>query len=149
MPNYRGTIPKIVWGDAYDKTCTFGYPLDEAIADAGVREGSAFVQGASGVEDAWILGDDQTLEATARWIPRDATTAPVATGWDDANGVRDMLSWARKKNVLRFYPDLTLGTYVSCYLVEPTSGGISLEEDMTRRLRLKLRTTDGTVFAGY
>jgi hypothetical protein len=151
MANFRGLIPQIKWGAAFANVLVIGYPLDDAVAYGEPREGSDFVQGASGVEDSWVQGEDQCLEGTIRWIPQLVTTTPAATGWDDATGFRDFLSWARAKNVFRWYPDIagTPGTFYNMYLVDPMKGGGDLEDDRTRKFHVKMRTSDNAVVAGY
>lgn len=155
VPNYRGKAFKIVWGDTYANTLQAGYALDTAKSYSESRTGSETIQYVSGVEDAWVTGDDQVLEGMVRWIPRLATTTPEgvnATGWEGATGWRAFLEWARRKNVLRFYPDPVgdAATFFPCYLVEPSKGGPDNEDDFTRKLSLfRLRTSDGSVFVGY
>lgn len=130
-------------------TLSFGYPLDSAVSYPEPREGSEWAQAPSGVEDAWDGGADELLEGDARWIPTVNTTDPVATGWDGAAGWAAFLTWARKKNALRLYPDRDSASFVDCYLVEPMQGAPSTEDDGSRALRLKLRSTDGSAFTGY
>lgn len=143
MPVFRGKIPKIVWGVGMANTLSIGYPLDEAITYSEPRDGSSFVQGASGIEDSWIQGFDRILEGTIRWIPPDATASPLATGWNDASiGFEEWLDDARKKNIFQFHFDLLQpGLYLNMYLVEPMNGGVEMEDDFTRRVKLKMRNS--------
>jgi hypothetical protein len=148
MPNFRSTLPKFTWGAAFVNTLSVGYLLDNVKAGDEPRAGSAFDQTPSGVEDAWITGFDYTLEAELRWIPQTDTASPLATGWDGATGVRAFLQWARQKNQLRFFPDATSGTFITCYLADPAQGYGDVEADGTRRLPFRLRN-GSTAFDGY
>jgi hypothetical protein len=110
--NYRSIRPRIMWGPTFQKEVVFGYPLDSAVAYREPRAGSEWVQGASGVEDAWVLGPDELLEGDVRWLPISRTASPLVTGWHggpggdgDGKGIKDWLSDARKKNVFRWHPD--------------------------------------------
>jgi hypothetical protein len=151
MPNYRGMIPQIKWGPTFTNIIVIGYPLDDPLAYEDPREGSDFVQGSSGVEDAWVQGEDQILEGVLRWIPRVVATNPAATGYEDANGVRDWISDARKKNIFRWYPDIggNPTVFYNMYLVDPMTGGIEKEADGRRRVKIKMRTSDGASVDGY
>lgn len=148
MPDYRGVLPKITWGASFANTLSIGYALDNLSTWSEPREGSAWEQAPSGVEDAWLVGEDFLLEADVRWIPREDTVSPAATGWDGATGVRAFLTWARDKNELRFYPDASGGSYHTCYLVEPMTGAPAVEIDGTRTVRLRLRQSTAA-FDGY
>lgn len=141
MPNFRLTIPKILWGAAFANTLNVGYRLDNVKSWDEPRQGGAVDQAPSGVEDAWTVGVDYVLEGELRWIPQTDTTTPLATGWNGALGVRAFLQWARDKNVVRFYPDAASGTFIDCYLVEPMKGGGEVEEDGTRRVVFRLRNS--------
>jgi hypothetical protein len=148
----RGTRPKITWGTAFANTLTFGVQIDDALNYSLPRDGSDWVQAPSGVEDAWIAGNDQVLEARVRWVPIADTVTPVAaTGFDGAAGWRAFLEWARDKNVFRFYPDAAQTAFLPCYLVEPiTDHGQALEKGYKHRsIALKMRTSDGSAFTGY
>lgn len=105
MATYRGLRPRILWGATYQNELLVGYPFDACVTWPEPREGSEQVMGPSGVEDAWTVATDYFLKGVWRWIPRTRTTNPYATGWNDTNGVRDFLTWARDKNPIRFYPD--------------------------------------------
>lgn len=149
-PN-RYLTPKIVWGAGYASTLSLGTALDGAKAYSKPREGSETAQTVSGVEDAWVTGYDQYLEGDVRWIPITAGVTAQGTsmsGWDGTAGFRAFLEWAWAKNKARFYPDATAGAYLECYLVAPTEAP-DLEDDFTRKLRLVLRTADGSPFTGY
>lgn len=145
--SFRLTAPKIVWNG---HTLTFGYPLDNVKCGDSPREGSEQLQSPAGSEDAWTVGTDYLLEADVRWIPGTVSSAPVATGWDDATtGVRLFLQWARDKNAFTFYPDQNSGTNIAnCYLVDPMTGTPDPEADGSRQLKLKIRNAS-TPFDGY
>jgi hypothetical protein len=153
MPNYRNMRPAIIWGDAYENTLFFGYPLDEANAYPLPREGSEVTQGSSGVEDAWDEGTDEYLKGRARWIPRETGNTPEgvsATGWEGATGWREALKWMWRKNVARWAFDRSaLGTYKPFYLVAPHDAEPELESNYTRALSLVIRSSDQTAFEGY
>lgn len=147
-----GQKPKVTWGTAYANTWEMGYPLDDATAWGDPREGSETMKAPSGVEDAWTVATDQFLGALARWIPAATGTTPegtTITGWDGATGVDAAIAWLRAKNVGRFFPDRTSGTYVEFYLVEPMSGKPGKEEDGTRSLRFVFRSANDSQFTGY
>jgi hypothetical protein len=143
----RTTIPKINWGTSFANTLNFGYPLDGAISWPEPRLGSEFRQAPSGIEDAWIVGNDYYLEGAMRWIPTANTTDPLATGWDGATGVSAFLAWARAKNQFRFYPDKDSGSYILSYLVAPMGGKPELGRDGTRTINLQIRSL--TEYTGY
>ncbi len=113
------------------------------------RDGSETLQSPSGVEDAWTVGTDYVLEGAIGWIPQTDSADPLATGWDGATGFAAFLTWARDKNLIRFYPDATDGAAsIDCYLVEPARGAPDPEPNGQRRVRLVLRNPS-TAFAGY
>lgn len=148
--NYRGIRPRIHWGPAHDKVLVFGYPLDRVRAYPLPREGSEWAMSPAGVEDAWIVGTDYFLEGDYRWIPREATTNPVATGWNDVDGVEAWLTYMREKNTCRFIPDWqNVAVYKTVYLHEPISGPPDQESNLLRRIPLVLRAADGLPFDGY
>jgi hypothetical protein len=141
-------IPRITWGANYSNTLNIGYPLDDYVSYSTYREGSEFIQTMAGVEDAWIVGTDYTLEGTLRWIPTASSTNPTQTGWDGTTGVRAFLEWARQKNQIRFFPDTTINTHILSYLVEPLDGKHEVEPDGTRSIRLVIRNAT-TPYDGY
>lgn len=148
MTIYRRTVPRILWGTGFANTLTFDTPLDEAVTYATPRDGSRIAFSAAGVADAWDLGDDYHLEGVLRWIP--GTAAGGLSGWDGATGVSAFLTWARKGNAFRWYPDAAGATYWLAYLVEPFEGGPELEPNGSRAVMIKLRSADGlTPFTGY
>lgn len=154
MPDYRRKLPKIVWGDAYEKTLNLGYQLDEATTYPKPRDGSEDLQGSSGVEDAWDEGTDYYIEGAVRYVPKDSGLTPEGnnvTGWDGVDGWRDFLVWAWRKNVLRFYPDRVgaPATYLNCYLVAPRDEKPERESNGDRTFPLVLRTSDGAVPEGF
>lgn len=142
MASYRRTLPRITWGAGAVNQINFAYPLDEAIAYSKPQEGSAIAFLPSGAVDAWDAGTAYVLEAVVRWVPMENTATPLATGWDGATGWRAFLEWARKGNAFTFYPNvLTLGVLHTLYLEEPFDSAPTLEPDMTRAIRVKMRGT--------
>lgn len=136
--------PAIYWGTA---TASFAYPVDNWATYSQPREGTAFVQTLSGVEDSWYVGDDYYFEGDFRWIPSETTGS--ATGWNGATGVRAMLEYGRRKQTIRFVPNSAVpSTYYDSYLVEPLAGGHVLEPDGTRTIRIVLRNASAPV-EGY
>lgn len=148
MTDFRYKKPKILWGAAFANTLSIGYRLDNVIAGPEPRAGSETAQAPSGVEDAWTIGTDYILEADIAFIPQTDTASPLATGWDGATGFAAFLSWARDKNLIRFYPDKDAGTFIDSYLVEPMAGQGQPETDATRRVRLRIRNAS-TPYDGY
>lgn len=144
-------VPRITWGAAFVNQLDIGWPLDNAVSYPNPREGSETAKGASGLEDAWRVGQDQYLEGDIRWIPTaDATVPVVATGWDGATGFRAFLESARDKNIFRWIPDKgTPGTFFPVYLEAPMGDPPSIEGDGTRSIHIKIRTSDDSVFTGY
>lgn len=108
MGAYSLLTPRLFWDTSFAKVIDIGYPLDNVSAGPVPREGSSWVQGASAVEDAWIVGTDSILEGDLRWIPGRDAISPKRTGWDGLNnddGVSAFLTWARDKNTLRYHPN--------------------------------------------
>lgn len=144
-------IPMIHW-DTGPNVLEFGYPIDAAVAWDEPLEGSNLIVAPSGVRDGWIVRDEPRLAGTVRWIPTDniADTghAPFS-GWDSANGWAAFLSFARKGNSFLFFPDRTLGTSISSYLVSPFSGEPGQAQDGTRTLRLVIASDSATKYTGY
>lgn len=151
MPDYRGKLPQILWESGFANTIDIGYPLDRAVSYSQPRAGANRLQGRSGVEDTWLVGFDHYLAGVLRWIPKDNTTGPIATGWDGATGFRAMLEWAWDGNPIRWVFDRTVpATNQDAYLVKPFADEIpELESDFTRRLPILLRTDDGSIWTGY
>ena len=128
---------RLVWnGNTLDSK----YPLDNAVSYSSPIEGSQVVRIQNGDEYAWIPNVNYVLEGDVRWLS--------TTDWDDANGWRAFLEYARQKNKFQFYPNKNLGTYIDSYLVEPMGGEHTLEPDGTRKVRLVIRNTT-TAYAGY
>lgn len=142
------TFPAIAWDG---NTLVFAVPADNAVAYSEDREGSDRAEAPSGAVDAWIVGTNEFLELDARWIPTTDETTPyghTATGWDGATGWGAFLRYARDAGTFDFQPDKdTPGTSFTCVLVDPPKP--SLEEDGTRKIRLKIRTTDDSPFTGF
>jgi hypothetical protein len=111
MPNYRGIRPLIRWGSAWQYDVVFGEPLDRPVSWPQPGEGSAFVASPSGIEDSDVARDAHHLAGVVRRIWPDSRVLYGATGWnghqasEDGRGWRDVLSWLRKKNIGRWYPD--------------------------------------------
>lgn len=145
MSNQQKT-PKITWGASYANTLTIAYVLDNWRAYSIAREGSEWVQAMSGVEDAWVIGEDYYLEADVRWIPSSNTISPVASGWNGIAGWSALLTWARQKNPIRWYSDKDSGSYITSYLVD-TETIHGIEPDGTRNFRMKIRnSTEGYTY---
>lgn len=148
MSDNLSKLSKITWGAIFANSLIFGYPLDNPSAWNAPREGTEVLV-APAVRDAWETGDDYHLAFDVRWIPGVDTFDPVATGWEGATGWSAFLKWARQMNPLRFYPDKDVGTYYTCYMVEPLRGEPQSEEDGTRRLHMVLVNTAAAEFTGY
>jgi len=104
--SYRLVAPYIRWGTNLANALYLPFPLDNVFSGDEPRQGSEFVQGESGFEDAWIPGTDYVLQGTARWIPQsDTLFYPRATGWDGTLGVRAALSWMKQKNLFAWHSD--------------------------------------------
>jgi hypothetical protein len=140
-------IPAITWGTSFTNTLTIQYPVDNWSAYSVPREGSDWVVSLSGLESAWIVGYDYYLACDIRWIP--TATANGITGWDGSTGWDAFLRWAQAKHQFRWIPDATtMGTFVTSYLVEPLGGGVQLEVDGTKSVRLVMRNAT-TAYTGY
>ena len=135
-----------------------GDPLNQVNSFSEPRVGSRFVQASSGAEDGWIVGQDYLLEGTVRWIPFSPTVDPRPTsGWAGAgelagvnNGWDDFFALAQDKQIFLWVPDRTKAAVnVSSYLVDPLVGGPALEANDTRRLSLKIRSSDGSRYEDY
>lgn len=141
---------KLLWGVSssgstphYENELLLGYPPYDWITDRVVREGSEFVQGPSGVEDAWITGRDFTFEGEFRFIPDKPSTAPDRSVVAGPNSWQAFLDYCRDKNDFRFVPYSSLPDFYveKCYLVEPIRGFGGNLADLTRGVRLVLRST--------
>lgn len=126
--------------------------LDNVVAWEEPREGSAWVQGASGSEDAWIQGTDFRLDATVNWIPKLDRDTPVSvSGWGLPNerigvntGVAALLRAGRNKETLSFLADRTSSIgldVVSCVLVDPLRGAPTMQPNGDRSMTLGLRAS--------
>lgn len=134
--------------------------IDRANAWSEPRIGSRFIQGADGAEDAWITGQDHRLSGTVRWIPAEVQDTPrPASAWNGQGGLgagigvgwNDFLtSWGRDKQTFLWVPDRSIAsTHVSSYLEEPMKGEPSLEQDFSRSLNFRFRSSDGSQYSGY
>jgi hypothetical protein len=142
-------IPKITWNA---NTLEFGYPMDAAVSWPEPVEGSVLVAAPSGARDGWIVRDEPRLAGTVRWIPSaNITTTGYApfTGWDGAAGWAAFLSYVRLGNSFAFFPDRTLGTSITSYLVSPFQGEPGQGGDGTRALRLVIASSSSTEYTGY
>lgn len=136
-----------------------GLHLDQAKAMGMPSDGSRWIHGTTGVEEAWITGTDQYLKGVIRWIPAELTQLPhVATGWNGDNeftgvdvGWDDFLNtWARDKQTFAWVPKRSAASSnVVSYLVEPMEGEPELEDDFSYRLAIELRSSTGAKYKGY
>ena len=125
---------KILWGAAssgghYENELTFGYGFFDPVTDRVPREGSAWIQVPSGVEDSWITGRDYTLTIQARLIPDSESTAggadgPQRTGLSGPAAWQEVFDYARAKNDFRFVPNTAYPDHYvdTCYLTDPLRG---------------------------
>lgn len=128
--------------DLFEDLLTIAYPLDEAVSFPVPQEGSQMVFVPSGEADGWDAGEMHILEGVIRWIPREDTVTPAATGWDGDAGWRAFLSWARRGNAFWYCPDASdLSTGWTMYLEGPFSEAPTIEADMTRAVRVRFRST--------
>lgn len=135
-------------GEIFWNELNLGYPLDEAVSYSRPAEGSAMAFLPSGEVDAWDAGETHVLSAAARWIPRENTASPLATGWDGATGFRAFLAHARRGNPCWLSPDITdLSAGWTMHLEAPFDDAPEPEPDMTRRVALVLRSA--TPIEGY
>lgn len=149
-------VSAFYWGTNFENILNFSYPFYDVIPERVPRDGSDFVQGVSGVEDAWITGWDHTLDLEARYLQlgaqSDFSAGPGGQG--DALGgaasVQGFLDWARAKNTFRFVPDYlnAPGFYVDgCYLADQVKGGgggrgLTSRLDWTQKLKIRNPTMD-------
>jgi hypothetical protein len=129
--------------------------LDEPVYYREVREGTEWMQGRSGVEDAWLVGVDYYLRGTARYLPsQDADNPGITTGWWGSAetpgvgvGVQSLIEagW-RRQSITYSYNRAGLGAaFPGCYLVEPASGEPGLEPNAQETIELVLRNPNGDV----
>lgn len=126
MSNYRALAPRITFGTDYTGSLTLRYPLSEVTSYGQSREDSTLAVAPSGIEDAWVTGDDEFLKGTIHHIPQ--TGSDGATGWDDENGYTDFLTVARTKELIRYHPD---GRNVIVYGELNTVDGIGVATGFT------------------
>lgn len=128
--------------DLFADLLAIAYPLDEAVSFPVPQEGSQMVFVPSGEADGWDAGEMHILEGVIRWIPREDTVTPAATGWDGDAGWRAFLSWARRGNPFWYCPDASdLSTGWTMYLEGPFNEAPTIEADMTRAVRVRFRST--------
>src|SRR5260370_14506582 len=145
-------VSSILWGTNFENVLNRGYPLQTVITDREPRSGTDYVQGISGLEDAWVTGFDYTLDVEARFLPVTpnfygaAAVNPLKSQVSGALGVQGFLDWASAKNTFRFVPDYTVPSFYvdGCYLMDPkTRGrGISPRLDFTQKLKFRNPTMD-------
>ncbi len=151
-----GTTPTgtTVW---YVRNAVLLPPLDQAVASDDPRAGYESVQNPSGVEDAWTVGTDHRIEADIRFVSKMPVDSPLTySGWDGLNeisgvnvGLGAMLRAGRDKSDLIYVPDRSdCSTFITSKLDQPLQGGVALEEDGTRRVRVVLRN-GSTEYEGY
>ena len=126
------------------------YPLYDVATYSQARQGSEYAVLPSGVEDAWIVADDEMLKGSIRFIPVSGSASLIPSQSHYAEW-HTFLTNARKKNVVHFYPDLSGSSYIACYLVNPTGEqGISLDDDDSfYKIDLELRSTGSGQFTNY
>lgn len=127
----------------------FGYPARNARSWPQPDAGSASMRYDSGLEDAWIIRNDQLLQLEVLSIPPvDGTTGyGTISGWDKW---RQFLEQARTGTPFTFYPNKDdVGSAVSAILVEPKSGAPAAGWEQSRTLTLTLKRADGLRWAGY
>ena len=151
-----GEIPAITWGASFANTWSIAYPIDRVNTGSKPREGSERAVSPSGVEDAWTVGTEETIEGEIIAIPIANLTPDNngnnATGWDGATGVKAALEWFLDAGIGRFIPDKgTMGTYVPFYIVKPDMAVAPREanDPNRRRLAFIFRSQDGTAFTGF
>lgn len=148
----HGLQIKFTWGSGYANTLYLGLPADNVIGYSSPRPGYQRTRAPSGVEDAWRPGTDYILEFDVGEVPSTDDSAgnfsgwQPATGWEGASGFEAFIDWCRDSNKPRFFPDASSGTYIECH-VYPPEGAPELEDNGTRRVRLKLVHT--SPFTGY
>lgn len=123
--------------------------LDEAVCYHQPREGSQWMQGRSGAEDAWVAGTDYYLEGMARWLPAiDADSPGSSSGWwglaETAGvgvGVQALLRAGWERQSLIYAPQRSTAStcFSGCYLVGPEAGRPDLEPNAQESVRLTLR----------
>src|SRR6266581_4414488 len=123
-------VSAIYWGTNGENVVQLGYPLRDVVGDRLPRDGSQWVQGMSGVEDAWITGYDSVLSLLMQFVPVTphfyGAQAPNAlqSALSGAGSVQGFLDWARQKQTFSFVPDILnapLFAVPGCYLAEPVS----------------------------
>lgn len=138
------------WGTNFENVLNFSYPLYDLLTDREPRAGSDFVQGASALEDSWIVGWDYTAEMLAKYLQLGAASAfPVGPGGSSlplggAGSFQAFLDWCRAKNPVRFVPDvLTAPDFFidGCYLADPVKGGggrgLTSRLDWTQKMKFR------------
>lgn len=146
----RLDIPKI---EASGNVIEFGYPLDNARSWVEPMESTEQVVAPSGVRAAWVTRQEPRLRGDVRWIPTSDATTPAGdpiTGWDGADGWRWFLEHARAMNTFEFFPDRSVASSITSYLVDPLKGEPDLDEDGTRTFTLVIAAESASDrYTGY
>jgi hypothetical protein len=132
-------------------TLEFGYPLRQARSWTAPSEGSDRVRYPSGEERAWIDEEDGLLEGTVFHIPAedDETSFAPISGWNGAAGWQAFLEYAWAGNPFAFWRNRAVsGSALTCQLLAPRDPPQPGPAG-TRRLTLRLRTTNTGRFGGY
>jgi hypothetical protein len=140
-------VSGILWGVNNENVVSLGYPLGSVLPDREPRRGAEWVQGATGIEDAWLTGFDHVLSLEARFLPGvpnfDGAAAPnpLQSAIQGAANVQGFLDWARAKHSFAFVPDVTAPGFVmpGCYLADPVTGGRSISPRLDWSQTLKIR----------
>ncbi len=140
--------------------CLFGFPVYSAISWAQPRQGTARTYTSAGIEDCWVLTNDNILWGTLRWIPMSQTDFPYPqSGFYGANetiGLNSgVMSWmlagmtatqffwcADSSNALNNVPS---------YLFYPQTidDDVSREDTGELSIEVKIRNSLGTSYTGY
>jgi hypothetical protein len=140
--------PKIEWGASFANTWLFPGPLDNP--RPGTEAVGMIAEARSSEDDFWEdRTDDETLSFDVTFVPKSLDGS--VTGYSTATtGVRTALAWLSKRNVGRFYPDSTSGTYHTFKLIDWNWGNVRRSPGGARyHITMKIRDTSGTAFSEY
>ena len=146
----------------YNRSAVFSaYGLCQPVSYDKARDGSDWVQAASGDEDSWIVATDNYMTGQIRWINNNAVDLPMQpqSGWFGDNcdvgincGWKSLVNIGTTKSVMRWvmnrynFP----GKYYDCYLFSPIDGSPpTVETDWTFALPLTVRNPSGSSFELY